>query len=210
MEIIPFIYQSKDELASNAYIAIDSDKQCIVVDPGCDYEGLVSFIAKNNLKLKGVLLTHSHFDHIRGVDRLIDAFRCPLYCHRDDIDGLTDEDINLSYSFTDLVYVKTSPTVINDGDILNLLNEPINVIHTPYHTIGSVCYYLSNSGILFSGDTLFKFTIGRADLITSVKSMKSVTFKKLTILPDTTKVYPGHGPSTTIGYEKEKNPFIKR
>lgn len=210
MEIIPFIYQSKDELASNAYIAIDSDKQCIVVDPGCDYDGLVSFIAKNNLKLKGVLLTHSHFDHIRGVDRLIDAFRCPLYCHRDDIDGLTDEDINLSYSFTDLVYVKASPTVINDGDILNLLNEPINVIHTPYHTIGSVCYYLSNSGILFSGDTLFKFTIGRVDLITSVKSMKSVTFKKLTVLPNTTKVYPGHGPSTTIGYEKEKNPFIKR
>jgi len=210
MNVISFNYDDRDELFSNSYILIDSKHNCVVVDPSANNDGLISYIEKKKLTLKAVLLTHCHFDHIQGVDLLINKYNVPLYVSNDDIPGLTDEEINCSYFTSNKVEVKSTPSPINDGDVLKELEEDIEVISTPYHTIGSVCYYLKNSNILFSGDTLMKDNIGRDDLPTACPTLKNDTMSKIIRLPENIKVYPGHGKSTTIGSEKKFNPFIKR
>ena len=107
------------------------------------------------------------------------------------------------------VYIKSKIDTISDKQELNILSEPIRVIETPYHTIGSVCYYLKDSKILFSGDSLFKDSIGRDDLPTSIPYRKSASLNKIMSLPEDVKVYPGHGLFTSIGEEKKYNPFVK-
>jgi len=147
---------------------------------------------------------------MKGVNRLLNAYNVPLYVHFDDIPGLTDPNINFSSDQYKKVIIEKEPFVISDNDVINALDEKIIVMHTPYHSVGSVCYYLKDSKILFSGDTLFKMTIGRADFSTSIKSERHNTFAKLMALPDEVKVYPGHGRNTTIGDERRMNPFVRR
>lgn len=208
MKIECFYYNSREELAANTYLLIDKN-ECVVVDPSCDYDGVIEYINNNNLKLKAILITHAHFDHIRGVNRLAKCFNTPIYCHFLDIDALKNPHLNCSEENN--VIVNFAPIAIEDGQILNLLkNEPIKVIHTPYHTIGSVCFYFTKSKILISGDSLFKMTIGRDDLPTSDPNSKRSSLSKLSVLPEETKVYPGHGSMTTIKHELLFNRFLKR
>lgn len=208
MRVESFCYNSKEELAANTYILI-SKKECVVIDPSCDYDGIINYITKNKLELKAILITHAHFDHIRGVNRLANRFGVPIYCHELDINALHDPELNCSNDMN--IRVAFNVNSLCDGEELKFFkDETIRVIHTPYHTVGSVCYYLKNSNILFSGDSLFKMTIGRDDLITSVPELRSDSLKKIAALPDETKVYPGHGSITTIGHELLFNRFLKR
>ena len=209
MRVIPFIYEDIDDLFANTYLLIDNN-DCVVIDPGRDYRGIVDYINKNQLKLKAILLTHGHYDHMRGVNILLKEFSCPLYIGFFDEDRLTDTYKNLSTLFSDeKVVISQKAITVSDNEVLSLLSEPIKVIETPFHTKGSVCYYLKDSGLLFSGDTLFKGSIGRDDLPDAVPSKKRTSLAKLMLLPDNTKVFPGHGNSTTIGEEKKYNPFVK-
>lgn len=208
MRIEAFCYNSKEELASNTYVLIQG-KECLVVDPSCDYDGVIDFIINNNLTPKAILLTHAHYDHIRGVNRFIKRFNLPLYCHELDIPALKDPRLNCSDELN--ITVDTEAIPVFDNQELNLLkDETIKVIHTPFHTVGSVCYYFKNSKMLISGDTLFKYTIGRDDLITSCPSQKRDSLRKLTLLPKETKVYPGHSQTTTIRDELLFNRLLKR
>ena len=180
MEIITFNYsKDKDELLSNSYLLKDKNNNALLVDPSCNYDGIINFIDNNKIKLKGILLTHSHFDHMKGINRTIKKYNVPLYVHEKDIDGLTDIDKNCSCYYKIPVVIEYKPIIIQDNDKIDILNEDIYVIYTPFHTIGSVCYYLPNSKILISGDTLFCLTIGRSDLPTSTPKEKESTFKKL-------------------------------
>lgn len=209
MKVIPFIYEDIDDLFANTYVLIDNS-DCVVIDPGRDYRGIVDYINKNQLSLKAVLLTHGHFDHMRGVNILLEEFDSPLYIGFFDEDRLTDSYKNLSGLFSnEEVVISRKAITISDNETILLLNEPIKVIETPFHTKGSVCYYLKDSGFLFSGDTLFKGSIGRDDLPGAEPSKKKSSLAKLMTLPDNTKVFPGHGGSSTIGDEKKYNPFVK-
>ncbi len=208
MKVIPFIYDDEDDLMANAYLLVD-DSSCVVIDPSKNYDGVANFIKKNNLQLKAILLTHGHFDHMRGVDTLLNNFPSPLYIGFLDAPNLIDEKKNLSaYMNDEKVVIDTKPITVCESDTIKLLSEDIIVIDTPFHTEGSVCYYLKDSGILFSGDTLFKNSIGRDDLPGSISKEKGKSLQKLMALPEETKVYPGHGGFTTIGWEKKHNPFV--
>ena len=210
MKVIPFIYEDIDDVVANCYVIADESNNCVVVDPSVDYDGVINFIKKNNFNCQGVLLTHSHFDHMRGVDRICNEFRVKLYVGFDDIPALTDTELNGSYMFGPEIVIKTVPDSICDKQILHLLDEDINVIYTPYHTAGSVSFYLEKSGLVFTGDSLFKMGIGRSDKPTSKPSLERDSLSKLMRLPDNTKVYPGHGRFTSIGNERMLNPFVKR
>lgn len=209
MNVIPFIYKDKNELMANCYVIIDDESSCVVVDPSCDYDGIINYIRKNELQCRGILLTHTHFDHIKGVDRLINALHVPLFVSQEDEIGLTDTDYNCSLMCHCQIIIKSQATIIYDGEQLNLLKEPIDVITTPFHTKGSTCYYFKTSGLLFSGDTLFRGCIGRTDLSSSAPRQVKDSLAKLLKLPDETKVFPGHGLQTNIGFERKLNPFLK-
>lgn len=209
MEVIPFIYKDNDDLIANTYIVIDSNNSCVVIDPSCDYDGIVKYITHRQLDCKGVLVTHTHFDHMRGIDRLVKTFNIPVYVEYNDVIGLKDQQYNCAQFCHTNVLVEAEPTIINDKDVIRIINEDIHVIHTPFHSKGSSCFYLKESKLLFTGDTLFRGVIGRTDLPSSCKKEMRNSLLKLMELPDEVKIYPGHGLQSTIGRERELNPFIK-
>ncbi len=208
MRVEVFNYNSIEELLSNTYVLIN-DNKCVVIDPSNGNDGIINYINNNHLSLCGVLLTHAHFDHMRGVDKLIKAFSCPLYIHEDDVNGLTDSKLNCSSFYNKKIAVNSVPTLLKDKEHINLGGIEILAIHTPYHTVGSTCYYVKDLNALFSGDSLFKNSVGRSDLPSSCPRAMVTSLDKLKALPDATKVYPGHGWSTSIGDEKKYNSFLK-
>ena len=167
MNVVPFIYDVNDELLSNTYVLIENNK-CIVVDPSSNYDGIVNYINKNNLKLLGVLITHAHFDHIGGLERLMNAFNVKAYAGRDELDTFKDPFLNCSKLMSIKgMTVNKEIEPLDDGDILHLFKEDIICIGTPYHTKGSISFYFKDSKMLFSGDSLFMYSFGRDDLPTS-------------------------------------------
>lgn len=209
MKVETFSYNSVDELASNCYLLIDSKRKCVIIDPSVDYDGIVNFIINNKLTPVAILLTHGHYDHIKGVKRLVKRFSLPIYIHSLEVETLSDPFLNRSEELNIILDIPVQ--TVEDGDRLKLLkDDDIIVIHTPYHTIGSVCYYLKKDGLLFSGDTVFKMTIGRADLSTSTPRYKEESLGKIKSLPKETVIYPGHGRSTVLSNELAFNRFLMR
>lgn len=206
----PFIYDIEDDLLSNTYVLFDSFNNAVIIDPGSEYNGIIKYLDKHNLYPKAILLTHGHVDHIGGVNILLNSFDIPIYIHEEDKICLKNPHYNLSMYVHKDVNINKEPIIINDNDRLSLLEEEIIVIYTPFHTKGSVCYYLKNEGYLFSGDTLFNQSIGRDDFSNSSPKTKYNSLAKLMQLPDNVKVMPGHGKFTSIGEERNKNPFIKQ
>ena len=209
IQVIPFIYEEYDELYANTYVLIDESKQCVVIDPAKAYDGLVNYIKKNNLILKGVLLTHGHADHIRGVDTLINAFNTPVFIGFDDLDMLSDCYLNCSEFLGEKVSVQARAETLSDNEILHLLNEDIYVIATPYHTAGSVCFYLKDSNMLFSGDFIIPHGIGRCDLPNARPHELERSMAKIVSLPKSLKIYGGHERFSTLEIEMRINPYVK-
>lgn len=210
MKIIPFTYCESIELYANTYILIDDNDDCVVIDPGKDYPGIVDFIKQSDLHLRGILLTHGHFDHIRGVKLLSDEFNVFTYLNAEDEKFLKDTHYNASDRFSLKKIVIDAPQIfIKDGEILHLLKEPIEVIATPYHTGGSVCFYLKDSKVIFTGDSLFAGGFGRTDFPGARPDLFNSSMKKLFSLPGNVEVYPGHGEKTTIEIERNANTFVK-
>jgi hydroxyacylglutathione hydrolase len=193
-------------LDTNCYI-ISSGAEAWVIDPGDDALRLLDYCAENELSVRAVLLTHGHADHIGAAA----DFHVPVYIHKLDADCLNDASANLS-SFVGAPFVCPADLEVEsleDGMNLILADGNFVVFHTPGHTQGCVCFYCREEGVLFSGDTLFAGSIGRTDLPEgSYDSIINSIRQKLLVLPDETKVYPGHGASTTIGKERLDNPFL--
>ncbi len=209
IKVEKFLYNDFDDLNANTYVAYDDKNNAIVIDPSVDNDSISGFINRHNLTLKAILLTHGHFDHIRGVDRLVKEFKAPLYIHFDEEDYLKDSYLNCSH-FEGEFIVESTPITVSDNEILKIFDEDdIKVIHTPFHTRGSVCYYFINNKLLFSGDTLFKMSVGRDDLPGAIPSKRRESLEKIKTLPIETKIYPGHGPNTVLKTEIEFNHFLR-
>lgn len=196
-------------IAENCYIYHDG-KDCILFDPGSEYDIIKKFLENNNLSVKKILLTHCHFDHVGAVYGIQKDYNSETICCKNDI-PLLDNLKEMTVMFNVMNVEKPEiDSFVNDGDIIEFNGVEIKVISTPGHTAGSVCYYIEHDKILVSGDTLFLESIGRTDFPTgSYEAIEKSIKEKLYRLPDDTLVYPGHGFHTTIGHEKMNNPFIR-
>ena len=156
-----------------------------------------------------ILLTHGHFDHIMGIDSILENWNIPVYVEEEDLPIMTDPELNLSSAYTN-GYSFDGAKPLKDGQKLELAGETIEVIHTPGHTMGGCCYYLPVEHAVFSGDTLFQRSVGRTDFPNSSQDaiVRSVR-ERLFALPDDTIVYPGHMGETKIEYEKLHNPYVQ-
>jgi glyoxylase-like metal-dependent hydrolase (beta-lactamase superfamily II) len=191
-------------MAVNCYIAGDPDtKDVFIIDPGGDPKKIRSIVDKNGYKVRSIINTHGHVDHIAANGE----FDYPVWIHRDDADFLVDANKNLSTLLGPGLTSPRAARLLSDGEVISAGNIHFEVIHTPGHTPGSIC--LKSDGVVFSGDTLFASGVGRTDFpYASQESLKRSLKEKLSKLEEGTLVYPGHGPSTTIGIEKKGNPYL--
>lgn len=195
-------------LQANCYLLYDKEGgEAVIIDPGYNGKEFIEILKKKNLKLKYIILTHGHGDHIGGVAELLSTFKTELLIHKDDEEMLTDK-IKSGTVMIGYPDVNVSATVfIKDGDEFLLGNEKLTVIHTPGHTKGGVSILIGNK--LFVGDTLFFGSIGRTDFPGgSFDELKNSIQNKLFTLSEDVIVYPGHGGATTIKREKNSNPYV--
>ena len=194
---------------TNCYFLINQDtKELLIIDPADGASRIIDWINSEGLKPVAILLTHGHFDHIMAVDALRKEYKIPMYASRDEVDVLAKPNLNISTMMGSYVSMKADELFF-DGDILDLAGIKLQVISTPGHTIGSVCFYNAEEKLLLSGDTLFEASVGRTDFPTgSSRQLIESIRTRLFILPDDTNVFPGHGGITNIGYEKTHNPFV--
>ena len=197
-------------VGTNCYIVSNDDTmECFIVDVAACPPEFVSHIKNAGLTVKAVLLTHGHFDHIMGLDRFLEEFPVPVYACTAEREVLESAQLNSSAGMLGQPYTFTGARFVKDGDLLDVAGMKIQVIQTPGHTIGGCCYYIADENVLFSGDTLFRASVGRTDLPTgSISALVRSVTDRLLVLPDETRVYPGHMEETTIGYEKQYNPFL--
>ena len=195
------------DLRTNCYI-LQSNNAAIIIDPGAEPERIVRFIRDIKVKPSQIIVTHTHFDHVLGVDVVRAKLDIPFLIHHDDLSMLESMQSRV-HQFMGFE-VPPPPRVdsyLKDRDVLTVGDETVQVLHTPGHSPGSIS--ISGRGYVFTGDALFNQSIGRTDLPggdlkTLIHSIRDRLFK----LKDETIVYPGHGPETTIGDEKLANPFV--
>jgi glyoxylase-like metal-dependent hydrolase (beta-lactamase superfamily II) len=199
--------------ATNAYIVAEAPgSAALVVDAPPEPDVIGTVLVEHDLTLAGVLLTHGHIDHTGGSGELTGSSGATVYVHPDD-DFLTlhpVEQVRAMFGMTPpgLYAVPEKLESLADGDRLQLAGFDIEVRHTPGHTPGHCCFYLEEQETLFSGDQLFAGSIGRTDFpYGSHQALTASMAKKVMVLPDETRVLPGHGPETTIGHERRTNPF---
>lgn len=197
---------------ANCYVAENDRKEAFAVDIGGDGEELLKFLKQNDLTLKKIFLTHGHFDHILGTAVVAEATGAEVYIHSDDAAMLTSErECLLSFMMRGAELRKIEKyTELRGGEEIDFCGTPVKVIHTPGHTRGGVCYVCED--IIFSGDTLFKNSIGRTDFPggssdTLKRSLK--TLKELGENGADYKVYPGHDSKTTLSSEIKNNPYMR-
>lgn len=195
---------------ANCYVLHDEKTgETAVIDPGGEFPVLKDYIESRNLKVKYIILTHGHGDHIGALRELKDYTGATVCIHSGDHEMLRSSRMNLSSEMGFAPVEMTADQLLKDGDVLELGSTRLNIIHTPGHSPGGICIYCEGS--LFSGDTLFACSIGRTDLTGGSYNQIIASIKnKLLLLPDDTAVYPGHGPSSTILTEKKRNPFLNQ
>lgn len=202
---------------NNCYI-VREDKDandCIIIDTGLDSEPLLDFLKDNELNPVVVICTHGHVDHISAIPALRRAFpNIKVAIHKNDAEMLTNEDLNLSRLAMNPVSSRPADIIIDGEKEIEFIGIKFDVIETPGHTAGGICLYNAENGVIFTGDTLFAGSIGRTDfpgydqeecfqqLIGNIRT-------KLLSLPEETRAYTGHGPSTTLRNEKKNNPYLK-
>ncbi len=198
----------------NTYLVFDETNEAVIIDAGCLQAGekqvLKRFIEDNKLTIKRVLNTHLHLDHQFGNKFLFDTYGiAPEACIEDEF--LLENVVAQARSYGFPVTEEAQPlgAYITENQEINFGNSSLKAIHAPGHSPGSMVLYSEKDGVMFAGDVLFQGSIGRTDLPKGdYASLILAITKKLLILPDSTVVYCGHGPSTTIGYEKKNNPYL--
>ena len=198
------------DLQTNCYlVADDQSGEAIVIDPGGDAQVILDAIARHKWTVKLVVNTHGHFDHIMANKAIVEATGAPLAVHPDDAPMLTNPLRSFSV-FAGMMSPSQAPSVeLVEGSTVQVGGRQFTVLHTPGHSPGSISLYCAEEKAVFSGDALFQMGIGRTDFPGGSMPvlLKSIR-ERLFTLPDDTVVYSGHGPSTTIGYERANNPWL--
>jgi hydroxyacylglutathione hydrolase len=188
----------------------ETSGEAIVVDPGDDIPRILAILARHKLTVKQILITHAHIDHIAGAARLKAITGAPVLYNQADLPLVKMMDVQAGWLGMATPDVRPPDDNLEDGRVIAITGLTGNILHTPGHTQGSVCLYMPAQNLLLAGDTLFAGSVGRTDLPggdgpTLIRSI----YEKLLPLPDSTVVVPGHGPRTTIGGERESNPFLR-
>ena len=187
----------------------DDATRCWVVDCGLDPEPMIAWIRERGLEPQSIVLTHCHLDHVGGIDAFCKAFGdLPIVCHPIEREWNADPMLNLSGGHGVPISVRPPTAFLSDGETLELGDASFDVWHVPGHSPGSIAFVSTGLGLVIAGDTLFAGSIGRFDFPTSDASDLKRSLDRLMTLPDEMRVYPGHGPDTTIGRERRSNPFI--
>jgi hydroxyacylglutathione hydrolase len=188
----------------------ETSREAIVIDPGDDIARIVALLAKHQLIVKQIIITHAHIDHIAGALRLKEITGAPILYNQLDLPLVKMMDIQAGWLGIPTPKVSAPDEDLRDGQTISIVGLTGSVIHTPGHTQGSSCLYLPDQTLLIAGDTLFAGSVGRTDLPggNTQQLLKSIHDRLLT-LPDDTKVIPGHGPNTTIATERSENPFLQ-
>jgi glyoxylase-like metal-dependent hydrolase (beta-lactamase superfamily II) len=196
------------QMATNCYLVKNkTDGSMLIIDPASEPQRIALRIQEMGGRPVAVLLTHGHFDHIGAAQDMKEKYGIPIYALQQEEQVLADPVKNLSAMFGH-GYGISADHLLKDGDNLQLAGCQIQVIYTPGHTIGSGCYYLPTEQVLFSGDTLFRCSVGRTDFPTgSAGQLHHSLHEKLLVLPEETTVFPGHDAATDIRYEKMFNPY---
>ena len=196
---------------SNTYVFYNEDTRAgAMIDPGGEPQKLLAFLKENDITIEQILLTHGHFDHILAVHDIVEHTGASICSGEDELAMLMDPSLNLSHEVLGVDYVVKPDKLLKDGDMLSVGGASLQVISTPGHTPGGVCFLAAEQGLLFSGDTLFRESIGRADLPGGdLPTLETSIQAKLFTLPPQTVVYPGHAAQTTIQHEKQHNPHVK-
>ena len=202
-------------VVTNTYILLEEEtKEAVIIDPADNADELSQFLEDGGYSLDGVMLTHGHHDHIgalAGLREHYDPWKLRVYAAKPEQEVLMVKEYNMSPQFGE-GYTTHANMMIDDRQVFEVTSKhKCQCLYTPGHTLGSCCYYFAEEGWLFAGDTLFAGSVGRTDLPTGdgealMRSLNDVVMS----LPDPVVVFPGHGPSTTIGDERATNPFVKR
>jgi len=199
-------------LQENTYVVWDDTKECVIVDPGCERQQeraeLSSFIESKELKPKMILLTHAHLDHIYGVAEFSQKYSIPVMMDPKESESV--EKFNAIFVQMGLHEPQRFEyTAVTNGEVLHFGKSAVRAISTPGHSMGGMCWWLEEERVIFSGDTLFRGSIGRTDNeYASLDALMESLCGTLMQLDSDIQVLPGHGPSTTIGEERSGNPFI--
>jgi len=188
----------------------ETSGEAIVIDPGDDIARIVAILERHKLKVKQILITHAHIDHIAGAARLKALTGAPILYNQFDLPLVKMMDVQAGWLGVTTPDVRPPDDTLEDGKVIAISGLSGSILHTPGHTQGSVCLFLPEKNLLLAGDTLFAGSVGRTDLPGGDGPMLIRSIReKLLPLPDETVVIPGHGPKTTIGEEREFNPFLR-
>jgi glyoxylase-like metal-dependent hydrolase (beta-lactamase superfamily II) len=197
----------------NTYVLSDETNACIIIDAGMDdtaeEDEIIHYIESHELKPVLLVNTHAHVDHILGCSFMADKFNIPFVAHKDCEFFMKRARQSAMMFGIALRNEKTIDSYLNEGEELKFGNTSLEVLHTPGHADGSLCFYSKKDNFVITGDVLFNQSIGRTDLPTgNYELLQKSIWEKLFTLPDETVAYPGHGPETSIGFEKIHNPFV--
>lgn len=190
-------------------VADETTREAMVIDPGDDIENVLAVIHKHNLQVKQIVITHAHIDHVGGAMKLKSVTGAPILLNENDYELLKMLDAQAAWVGMQSPGQVAIDQSVKQADTVKAGSLTADVLHTPGHTEGSICLYFAPEKKLIAGDTLFAGSIGRTDLPGgSMKKIINSLHGKLLVLPDETVVVPGHGPLTTIGEERQTNPFL--
>ncbi len=213
MQELIVITNQLGDFMTNCYTVYNAvTRDAVLIDPACNARFLNNILVNEQLNCVAILLTHGHYDHIGALPELMElvGHKVPIYASAEEEDVLNDPRKNLSTMLSGQMVTVKPDILLQDDQEIELLDTKLQCFLVPGHTKGGMCYYFAENGMLFSGDTLFARSIGRSDFPTGdgIKLVKSIK-EKLMTLPDETIVYPGHNERTTIGKERNANPFIQ-